>query len=463
MTPSKRYPRSLFIFRRDLRCDDNTALIRALEDSEQVIACFIFDPRQTQPHPYRSEPAFAFMIQSLEDLGVQLLDRGGKLFYFQGIAHEVIEQLILKEKISAVYLNEDYTPFSVGRDLAIKKLCSLHNIAFYACADALLNDPRSVTKNAGGVYTVFTPFFRKSILNEVLKPAINSHSNYFNGSLKFKGSGSLPSMSSRVKPIFSGGRKQALEILSDLKRFKSYETDRDIPAQNATTGLSAHHKFGTCSVRETYHAVKKQLGKEHTLIRELYWRDFFTQIAYHFPHVFGHAFYEEYDGIQWSCDEEKFKLWREGRTGFPIVDAGMRELNATGFMHNRVRMITSSFLVKDLHIDWRWGEKYFAQRLVDYDPCVNNGNWQWVASTGCDHQPYFRIFNPWLQQKRFDGDCRYIKKWIPELKHLNASAIHVRGKGQGLFSENYPDPMLEHDVESQKAKEMFKAIKRRDE
>lgn len=460
MTLPKRYQTSLFIFRRDLRCDDNTALLRSLQDSKQVIACFILDPRQTKPHPYTSEPAFKFMIESLKDLNGQLLKRKGRLFIFEGVAHEIVEQLILKEKVEAIYLNEDYTPFSVRRDLEIKKICQNKDVAFHACADLLLNDPRTVTKEAGGVYTVFSPYFRKASLKNVLSPAVNPQTNYVRELLNMK-SVSLPD--SKIPSKIPGGRAQALTILEGIKQFKDYETERDIPSLGATTGLSAHHKFGTCSIRETYHAVKKHLGAGHTLIRELYWRDFFTQIAYHFPHVFGHAFYEEYDSIIWSQDERKFKLWCEGRTGFPIVDAGMRELNATGFMHNRVRMITASFLVKDLHIDWRWGERYFAQKLVDYDPCVNNGNWQWVASTGCDHQPYFRIFNPWLQQKRFDPDCLYIKKWIPELKRSDAKAIHHRFEGKDLCSKDYPGPIVEHDQESQKAKEMFKAVKGRGE
>jgi deoxyribodipyrimidine photo-lyase len=298
----------------------------------------------------------------------------------------------------------------------------------------------------------------------VAKPVNNPYTNYFSGSVSSQQKDLIETMSSgSMRQVhISGGRTEALHILEDLKRFKDYEKQRDIPAERGTTTLSAHHKFGTCSVRESYHAVARQLGKGHTLIRELYWRDFFTHIAYHFPHVFGHAFYEDYEALKWSKDQEMFKRWSEGTTGFPIVDAGMRELNATGFMHNRVRMITASLLVKDLHIDWRWGEQYFAQKLVDYDPCVNNGNWQWVASTGCDHQPYFRVFNPWLQQRRFDGDCRYIKRWVPELRDTDVKDIHDRSSGSREFGEkDYPDPIVEHETESQKAKEMFRAVKKK--
>lgn len=459
MHQSKRYKKSLFIFRRDLRCDDNTALIHALECSLEVIPCFIFDPRQTENHSYKSEPAFVFMLQSLEDLQSQLVKREGRLFLFEGAAEEVVGRLIADEEIEAVYVNEDYTPFSVKRDLSIKKVCAARSIDFHSSADALLNEPRSVSKEGGGVYTIFTPFFRKSSLIEVKEPVVNKYKNFFTGKFRLEIPGLIENGSRLVTPSVKGGRSEAQKILKNLEMFTDYERRRDIPADAATTSLSAHHKFGTCSIRESYHAVRKQLGLRHTLIRELYWRDFFTHIAYHFPHVFGHSFYEEYDVIVWSTDKQKFKRWCEGTTGFPIVDAGMRELNTTGFMHNRVRMITASFLVKDLHIDWRLGEKYFAQKLVDYDPCVNNGNWQWVASTGCDHQPYFRVFNPWLQQKRFDDDCRYIKKWIPELKNAPTGLIHSWSAGADLFGGEYPSPMVDHSAESQKAKEMFKSVK----
>ncbi|MBW3021154.1 FAD-binding domain-containing protein, partial [Candidatus Woesearchaeota archaeon] len=209
---------------------------------------------------------------------------------------------------------------------------------------------------------------------------------------------------------------------------------------------------GTISIREIYSSFKENF--QEVLINEVYWRDFFTHIIYHFPNVLDGAFKNKYDKIKWDNDKKLFQKWCEGKTGFPIVDAGMRELNTTGYMHNRVRMIVASFLVKDLHINWQWGEKYFAQNLIDYDPAVNNGNWQWAASTGCDAQPYFRIFNPWSQQEKFDRDCEYIKKWVPELKDLTSYEIHNLYKNHNL--KNYPKPIVEHKEESQKAKEMFK-------
>jgi deoxyribodipyrimidine photo-lyase len=208
-------------------------------------------------------------------------------------------------------------------------------------------------------------------------------------------------------------------------------------------------------VREAYHAIKRQLGGENPLLRQLYWRDFLTHIAYHFPKVFGHAFIDKFDTLVWDNDREKFQAWADGKTGFPIVDAGMRELNATGFMHNRVRMITASFLVKDLHISWRWGERYFAQHLVDYDPCVNNGNWQWAASTGCDAQPYFRIFNPWLQQQKFDPQGHYLYQWLPELRNVPIKTIHQwEAKHYGDF---YPAPIVKHSEAVAVTKGRYKA------
>jgi deoxyribodipyrimidine photo-lyase len=247
-----------------------------------------------------------------------------------------------------------------------------------------------------------------------------------------------------------------LVILKKMSGFHDYGRQRDFPGVNGTTGLSAHVKFGTISAREFYHAVSDSLGQEHILINQLYWRDFFTQIGYHYPKVLGAAFQDKYARVAWSIDPADFTAWSEGRTGFPIVDAGMRELNATGFMHNRSRMITASFLVKDLHIDWRMGERYFAQKLVDYDPLVNNGNWQWAASTGCDAQPYFRIFNPWLQQVKFDPAAVYIKKWIPELRNFPAEAIHALGKHPSVSLDGYPRPMVDHHLAKEETKSLFR-------
>jgi len=254
-----------------------------------------------------------------------------------------------------------------------------------------------------------------------------------------------------------GGTAQAKKIVRSIAHFKNYTTTRDIPALS-TTNLSAYLKFGCISIRQIYHAIEQTLGKHHPLIRQLYWRDFFTYLAYHSPFVFGHPYHKKYEKLPWSKNMSFFKAWCQGKTGFPIVDAGMRQLNTTGFMHNRVRMIVASFLVKDLHINWLWGEKYFAQQLIDYDPMINNGNWQWCASTGSDAQPYFRIFNPWIQQKKFDPQCIYIKRWIPELKDIEPKIIHNWFGSHNVEIKQYPRPLIDHKIESALAKKMYKDI-----
>lgn len=444
---------ALFIFRRDLRLEDNSGLIRALEESETVYPCFILDPRQLNDNPYRGDFAVQFLEESLEDLNCQLEEKGSRLFVLQGVADQVVAK-ILKGGVSAggidaVYVNEDYTPFSRARDQKTADFCREAGARFVSNEDALLHPPRRVLKDDGKPYTIFTPYFKKALNFTVLAPAQNTARNFAPASHRFPGEKPFPLglISKNSNAFASGGRAAALKILKRLPRFENYASERDLPAKDGTTGLSAHLKFGTCSAREVYRAVRSALGGGHALLRELHWRDFFTQIAFHFPEVFGLEFNAKYRGLRWQNSEKHFEAWREGKTGFPIVDAGMRQLNATGFMHNRVRMIVSSFLTKDLRIDWRWGEKYFATKLADYDPAVNNGNWQWAASTGCDAQPYFRIFNPRLQQKRFDPEGSYIRKWVPELAKLSAGG--------------YPAPIVDHREESEKTRVMFQSAGRR--
>jgi len=450
------FKKGLFIFRRDLRLDDNTALMRALEECESVIACFIFDPRQIDKNEYRSDNCVQFMIESLKDLEAQLEKKGDKLYMFYEKAEELVERLVKEEKIDAVYINRDYTPFSKRRDAMIKKAATKGKAAFVMCDDYLLIPPEQGVKSDGGPYTVYTPFFKNAKKFDVSKPTQNRRKNYYTKSIKQEDKKVYRKALKKEndKLYVRGGRKNALKILKKISKFKDYEKRREKLAEQ-TTGLSAHHKFGTVSIRETYHAVKEALGEKHALIGELYWRDFFTHIAFWFPEVFGQSFRKKYDKIKWENDKKKFKAWCEGKTGFPVVDAGMRQLNTTGYMHNRVRMIVASFLTKDLHIDWRWGEKYFAQKLVDYDPAVNNGNWQWAASTGCDAQPYFRIFNPWTQQEKFDPKGKYIKKWIGELKGCEPKEIH-RPEREPI--EGYPTPMVNHKAERERALKEYKRV-----
>lgn len=461
---NKNYKLSLFIFRRDLRLHDNTGLLEALKNSDAVVPCFIFDPRQVEEkNAYRSTNAIQFMVESLQDLNALLQKKDAHLYALHGVAEKVLKELLQKLPIQAVYTNKDYTPFSRMRDEALANVCEKLNVSFVSCDDLLLLPPTTFLNKQKNPYKVFTPFFKAALQQPINKPLTNNFKNFYKKPVALTTidlAKELTSHGTLIKTknkyiITHGGHTNAMSILKNIGDFKNYNTTHDIPTL-PTTHLSAHLKFGTVSVRETFYAIKKHLGIDHPLIRQLYWRDFFTHLAWHYPHVFGHAFKKEYDRVAWNWDKELFKKWCTGTTGFPIVDAGIRQMNKTGFMHNRVRMIVASFLTKDLHIDWREGEKYFAQQLVDYDPAVNNGNWQWCASTGADAQPYFRIFNPWEQQKRFDPDCVYIKTWVPELKNYSPKAIH------NLFKEtvaNYPQPAVDHKKERLKALSAYKKSK----
>jgi deoxyribodipyrimidine photo-lyase len=453
----KPYSKSLFLFRRDLRLSDNTGLNAALSQSEEVIPAFHFNSAQIDPHPYRSVPGLRFMLESLEAIDQQLQQYHSKLAVFQGSIEAMANDWTKRLNIKAVWVNRDYTPFSIKRDLALKKACIDQGIEFHSCNDLLLVEPEQALKKDRTPYTVFTPFYNNARTFPVAKPTpLASRTG------KFSSVRQTPSLRSICKAIcdspsnpnhIAGGYLAANRLLAKISSYRHYESERDIPALEKTTGLSAHLKFGTCSPRNAYWTISEKLGANHPLVRQLYWRDFLTHVAFNFPKVFGHAFKDKYDSIPWENDPTKFESWQRGVTGFPIVDAGMRQLNATGLMHNRVRMVVASFLVKDLLVDWRWGERYFAQQLVDYDPCVNNGNWQWAASTGCDAQPYFRIFNPWRQQERFDPNCEYIKKWIPKLADLPAKAIHKWALSPS--GAEYPSPIVDHRQASHRAKMLF--------
>jgi len=453
------YKKSLFIFRRDLRLSDNTGLNNALAKSNKVVPCFIFDPRQIEDdNKYKSNNAIQFMIESLKRLNAELHRQDATLYLFYDNAEDVIKNLITQETIDAVFVNRDYTPFSITRDNAIKTICSKHAVTFEQSNDLLLHEPDTVTKKDGSPYSIFSAFYKKAIALNIQKPVAQRHRSWFTKNIKNSESTAifkkiLPKKNKEI--AISGGSNEGTAILKNLKKFNNYAHDRNYPSID-TTHLSAHLKFGTVSIRHAYQAIIKHLGSTHPLLRQLYWRDFFMHVAYHSPKVFGQPYKEKYTMLAWSNDKKQFKAWCEGKTGFPIVDAGMRQLNATGFMHNRVRMIVASFLVKDLHINWLWGEKYFAQQLVDYDPAVNNGNWQWCASTGCDAQPYFRIFNPWLQQKKYDPECTYIKRWISELKHYDNKTIHTWYKKTSPITKEYPRPIIDHKKESALAKKLYR-------
>lgn len=454
----KNFKRSIFIFHRDLRLEDNTALNQAREQSEDVIPVFIVDTVQVGDlNAYRSVNAIQFMIESLEDLADQLQMQGGKLYLFYGKTDEIIESILKNYAIDAVFSNADYTPFAQERD---KKLACIttekYKRTWLQYHDALLMYPGQILKDNGQPYSMFTPFFKKALTYTIPEVQKLASGNFYKGTLSEAYSLTLLKTLLPIKNphIFEhGGTKVAKAMLKKSAGWYLYEKNRDVPALH-TTGLSAHNKFGTVSIRQVYDVCVKT---SPILARQLYWRDFFTHLVYHFPYVFKGAFNKKYDAISWKKNNLWFERWCNGTTGFPIVDAGMRQLNETGYMHNRVRMIVASFLTKDLHISWQMGERYFAQKLVDYDPCVNNGSWQWAASTGADAQPYFRIFNPWLQQKKFDPQATYIKTWVPELKNFSVKTIHAWYK-QSEPSSTYPAPMVEHAVQSAYAKALFKNL-----
>jgi len=441
----------VYIFRRDLRLEDNTALNEALRSGHNVTAAFLVDPELVSRWR-RAEKRLAFLAQSLSELSDAIVAKGGSLVFKTGEPAAVLEQLLGEGDFASVYINRDYTPYARRRDRAMEKVCEERGVGFHAYDDHLLNPPGQVLKDDGKPYTVFTPYFRRTQRFQLTEPqelVEGSFSKVESDGLEKTPLGEyLETDIVSFEPGVSGANR-AMERFSSLA---SYDSDRDVPAMEMTSRMSAHLRFGTCSPRQMAATVSRELGADHPLIRQLHWRDFYTQIAWFFPHVFGHAFRLQYDAIHWQEDAEDFRKWCEGKTGFPIVDAGMRELAETGYMHNRVRMIVASFLTKNLHISWQQGESFFAEHLVDYEPSVNNGNWQWGASTGCDAQPYFRVFNPWRQQQKFDKDCVYIKRWVPELNDYPPAAIHKLEK-EGDF---YLPRIVDLKSSSEQIKAAFK-------
>lgn len=443
----KNSEKTLFIFRRDLRIQDNIGLIYALKHAKAVIPCFIFTPEQINTNPYRGDHCLQFMIECLEDLEKNLESKGGLLYLFYDSIENILQKCIQQIGIDSVIVNRDYTAYSQQRDEKIAKLCKKYKVDFLSFEDSLLHSPEKTLKKDGTPYRIFTPYHRYVSSLEVQRPVLNKYSNYFTGNIAFSRTNKLYNeiLPQRVSELsVHGGRIEGKKLLSKLPTFSDYTTQHDIPALDATTKLSAYLKFNVFSSREVYYSIVKSLGRGHSLTRALHWRDFFSTVALFYPHVFKGPFHKKFESLKWKNDKKSFKKWCEGQTGFPIVDAGMRELKATGFICNRLRMIVSSFLIKNLHVNWRWGEKYFANMLTDYDPAINNGNWQWMASTGVDSQPYFQLFNPWSQQKKFDPHCEYIKRWIPEIRELSNTHIHTWYKKH--THENYslyPSPIID--------------------
>lgn len=462
---NKKYNYSVFIFRRDYRLNDNTGLMEALRDSNHVIPIFIFTPEQLVNNKYKSDNSVQFMINSLEDLDKSLKKKGSRLFYFYGKPYECIEKIIKKDdSIDAVFVNEDYTPYSIKRDNAIEKTCKKYDVEFISCHDVLLNPVKSIL-SANGVYTKFTPYFNKAKKIKVEPVAMNKMNNYVSKSKKIKGgfNGDYHKFYEYNENMYEdheGGRDIGLKILKNITEFKDYNKKRN-DLTYATTRLSPYIKFGCVSIREVYHVFKKKLGANNDLIKQLYWRDFYYNVGFEHPIIFSKKgnLKGNYDKVKWQHNTEYYNKWKKGEMGFPVVDACMRELNTTGFMHNRGRLIVSSFLIKILLIDWKLGEKYFSNKLVDIDLCVNTGNWGWSSGSGADSQPYFRIFNPWLQSEKHDPDCEYIKKWIPELKDVELKHIHRWYEycdDERYKHIRYPKPMVNYAHQKEQALKMYK-------
>ena len=450
----------LFIFRRDLRIEDNYALDEALKTNDKILFVFIFTPEQVDKNSYFSNNAFQFMIESLKELKKDL---NNDLFFFKGDNIDVIDSIYNKINFDGVYFNKDYTPYAIERDLKIKTWCNEKEITCNTFEDYSLHPLETIKKNDETPYQVFTPFYKKAIQLNVNKPnkAKLSKKSVYNQKIKndyLISDDKIEKFYSKNPDIYhKGGRKRALQILNDIKTKntqKKYDDNRNIPNEH-TTMLSPYIKFGCVSIREVYHCILQEYNKYHTIIKELYWREFYAYLTYFNPRVLKGKNFKEDVEIKWiKKHETNFKKWCNGETGYPIVDAGMRQMNTIGWMHNRVRMITASFLVKHLHIDWRLGEKYFATKLTDYDPCSNNGGWQWCASTGADAQPYFRIFNPWTQTKKHDKNCKYIKKWIPNLKKIDTKKILAWDKLSETESF-YIKPIVDHKEATTYTKEIL--------
>lgn len=399
---------SLFWFRRDLRLDDNAGLYHALKSGTLILPVFIFDKHILDKLEEKKDKRVEFIHSAILDLSSHLKELGSSIKVVYSTPEKVFKELIKEYDIKAVYTNHDYEPYADERDIEIKTLLEKNDIAFKTYKDQCIFEKNEVTKDDGKPYTVFTPYSRKwklRLTDYHVKPYPNK--KYFSNFLKTP-SFDIPTLQKM------GFEKTDLEIPSKIisrSIVTNYKEQRDFPAIKSTSRLSVHLRFGTVSIRAL---VKQALVLNEIWLNELIWRDFYMMILCHFPHATKNSFKLQYDRIAWRNNETEFKAWCEGKTGFPIVDAGMRELNITGFMHNRVRMIVASFLVKDLLIDWRWGEAYFAQKLLDFDLSANNGGWQWASGSGCDSAPYFRVFNPSEQTKKFDPKYKYIEKWVPE-------------------------------------------------
>ena len=454
------YENGLFIFRRDFRVIDNIGLNLANSKCKHIYPIFIFTPEQvTGANKFKSDNAVQFMIESLQDLSSQINKMGGHLMCFYGHNDSIVSYLIKTLDIDLVCFNADYSPYAIQRELGIIKICDKMNVAVEYGEDYYLHPPGTIRNGSGDTYQKFTPFYQASLKKKVESPASLRKIHFSSTNKHLQNSISLTqalNKFTKINPniLVHGGRRDAIKQLKNAaKNIKNYSRTHN-ELTHPTSQLSAYIKFGCISIREVY----KTFYSKHDFIRQLFWRDFYANILYSFPHVLGSAMKPNYNKVRWHHNTSWFNKWCKGETGYPVVDAGMRELLETGYMHNRARLITSSFLVKTLLIDWQQGEKHFATNLTDYDPASNNGNWQWTASSGADSQPYFRIFNPWEQSKNFDPDCEYVKKWIPELKDVpNKDILNWEETYSQYKTIKYPKPIVDYKKQKELALKMYAA------
>lgn len=424
---------NVFWFRRDLRLEDNTGLYYALREEKPVLPIFIFDREILDDLKDPTDARVGFIHQRVEEIDRQLKQFGSGIKTFYTQPFEVFKELLTQYSIESVFTNRDYEPYAINRDQKVEDLLKENGIAFYSFKDHVIFEKKEVCTDSGDPYKVFTPYKNKWI--EKFKK---------NRLEEFDSAGLLKNMLQnrdvKIHTLESMGfRKSQIEIPPlefDHQIIKKYDQQRNFPSTKGTTKLGIHLRHGTVSVRKAV-SIASQLNE--TWLNELIWREFYSMVLYNFPHVVEKAFKAKYDNIPWRNNMEDFEKWCQGKTGYPIVDAGMRELNTTGYMHNRVRMITASFLTKHLLIDWRMGESYFAEKLLDYELASNNGGWQWAAGTGTDAQPYFRIFNPYSQTEKFDKELKYIKKWIAE-----------------LGTDRQEKPIIDHTFARNRALDVFK-------
>lgn len=425
---------AIFWFRRDLRLEDNTGFSKALQSGHRVLPIFIFDSEIIQSLPKDDDPRISFIHEQLQQMRSDLEENGSSLAIFHGTPEKVFEELITRYDIKEVYTNHDYEPYALQRDQAIEKLLTQQQINFKTYKDQVIFEKDEVVKDDGDPYVVYTAYMKKWKANfDTSRLAIQPTKKYFS---QLYQDTKLPNKN--LKEL--GFNKSSIEVIPyslNKDMIKNYKEVRDLPAKDATSYLSPHLRFGTISVRKA--TQKAYAQSEETFLNELIWREFYMQILYHFPKTVTESFKPAYDAIKWRNEVDEFEKWKAGKTGYPIVDAGMRQLNKTGYMHNRVRMIVASFLCKHLLIDWRWGEAYFAEKLLDYEMSSNVGNWQWVAGTGVDAAPYFRIFNPITQFDKFDKNKQYVKKWVPE-----------------FGSSEYPEYMVDHKTARERCLETYK-------